>query len=75
MNISEAMKFKREIQTICSINVKLLDTEDGFVLYVERKILDSSAYKLLSDFTAKNSLNVQLYIRNFIISSHALASQ
>ena len=74
MNISDAMKFKREIQTKCSIDVKMLDTaEDGLVLYVERKMLDVGAYKLLADFATQNELSLQLDIGNFFISTHGLA--
>ncbi len=73
MNMSEAMKFKREIQTNCGIDVKMFDTvEDGLVLFVERKSIDVSAYKLLADFVAQNGLSLQLDIGNFIISNHAL---
>ena len=69
--MSEAMKFKREIQTTCGIDVKMLDfAKDGLVLYVERKTLDVSAYKLLVDFSAENDLSLQLDIGNFIISTH-----
>jgi len=71
--MSEAMKFKREIQTTCGIDVKMLDfAKGGLVLYVERKTLDVSAYKLLADFSAENDLSLQLDIGNFIISTHAL---
>jgi len=71
--MSEAMKFKREIQTSCGINVKMLDTaEDGLVLFVERKILSAESYKLLADFASENELSLQLEIGNFIISTHAL---
>jgi hypothetical protein len=74
MNMSEAMKYKREIQTSCSIDVKMLDTaEDGIVLCVERKMLDASAYKLLANFAAENALSLQLEVGNFLISTHALA--
>jgi hypothetical protein len=73
MNMSEAMKFKREIQTSCYIDVKMLDTaEDGVVLYVDRKSLDAGSYKLLADFVAQNGLSLQLEIGNFLISTHAL---
>jgi hypothetical protein len=73
MNMSEAMKFKREIQTNCGIDAKMLDTaEDGLVLLVERKALEAATYKLLADFTEQNGLNLQLEIGNFIISNHAL---
>jgi hypothetical protein len=71
--MSEAMKFKREIQTSCNIDVKMLDTaEDGLILYVERKTLNADSYKLLADFAAENELSPQLDIGNFIISTHAL---
>jgi hypothetical protein len=71
--MSEAMKFKREIQTSCNIDVKMLDTaEDGLILYVERKTLNADSYKLLADFAAENELSLQLDIGNFIISTHAL---
>ena len=71
--MSEAMKFKREIQTSCNIDVKMLDTaEDGLILYVERKALNADSYKLLADFAAENELSPQLDIGNFIISTHAL---
>jgi len=74
MNMSEAMKFKRGIQTSCGIDVKMLDTaEDGLVLYVERKILNVDSYKLLADFAIQNELSLQLDIGNFIISTHSLS--
>jgi len=73
MNVSEAMKFKREIQISCGIDVKMLDRDkDGLVLYVERKTLDIEAYKLLADFTAQNQLSLNLELGNFIISNNAL---
>lgn len=74
--MSEAMKYKTKIQTSCGIDVKMLDTaEDGMVLCVERKILDSASYKLLADFATQNQLNLQLSSGNFIISTHALSAQ
>jgi hypothetical protein len=73
VNVSEAMKYKREIQTSCSIDTKMLDTaEDGLVLYVERNSIDASSYKMLADFAEQNQLNLRLEIGNFIISKHAL---
>jgi hypothetical protein len=74
--MSEAMKYKTKIQTSCGIDVKMLDTaEDGIVLCVERKSLDSASYKLLVDFATQNQLNLQLSSGNFIISTHALSAQ
>jgi hypothetical protein len=73
MNISEAMKLKTKIHESCGIDLKMLDTsEDGLVLYIERKAIDVSAYKLLADYTAQNELILQLDIGNFIVSKNAL---
>jgi hypothetical protein len=68
------MKFKREIQTTCGIDVKMLDTaEDGIILFVERETLNFSSYKLLADFAAQKELSLQLEVGNFIISTHPLS--
>jgi len=76
LNVSEAMKFKREIQTTCGIDVKMLDTaEDGIILYVERETLKVGSYKLLADFAAQKELSLQLEIGNFVISTHPLRSR
>jgi hypothetical protein len=73
MNISEAMRLKREILASCGIDVKMLDLpEAGLVLSVERSSLNAGSYKLLADFAAKNELCLQLEIGNFILSKHPL---
>lgn len=73
MNISEAMKLKTKIHANCGINLKMLDTsEDGLVLYIERKEIDVSAYKLLADYTAQNNLSLQLNVGNFVVSKNLL---
>jgi hypothetical protein len=73
MNISEAMRFKREILASCGIDVKMLDLpEAGLVLCVERSSMNAGSYKLLADFAAKNELSLQLEIGNFILSKQAL---
>lgn len=75
MNISEAMKFKKEIKNTCGVDMNMLDTkEDGLVLWVERKTLDVSSYKLLADFAAQKELSMLLEAGNFIISTHPLPS-
>ena len=67
------MKLKTKIHDNCGINLKMLDTsEDGLVLYIERKEIDISAYKLLADYTAQNNLSLQLNIGNFIVSKNLL---
>ena len=76
MNVSEAMKFKREIRTACGVDVKMLDTaEDGIVLYVERETLDVDSYKLIANFTAQKELSLQLAVGNFVISTHPLSAR
>lgn len=73
MNVSEAMKFKTKIKNSSGIDLKMLDIpEEGLVLYIERKALDTSSYKLLADFAAQNNLSLQLALGNFIISTHPL---
>ena len=73
MNISEAMKIKRQIQAICNIETNMLDLpEIGLVLTVERSMLDIDSYKLLTDFAGENNLSLQLEIGRFLISDHAL---
>lgn len=73
MNISQAMKIKRQIKVTCNIETKMLDLpETGFVLTVDRNLLDMSSYKLLADFTAENNLTLQLEMGRFIISGQVL---
>jgi hypothetical protein len=74
MNMSEAMKFKREIKAISSLDAKMLDTaEDGYVLVLERKSVSEASYALLVDFAGQNHLNLQLDIGNYIVSTNMLA--
>ena len=75
MNMSEAMKIKRQIQECCNIVAKMVDLpEVGLVLTVERSTLDKDSYKLLADYAAENNLNLQLELGRFIISNQALPS-
>lgn len=70
MNMSEAMKIKRQIQDRCGITTKMNDLpEVGLVLTVDRSDLDMGAYKLLADFAAENKLNLQLEMGRFIVSN------
>jgi hypothetical protein len=70
MNMSEAMKIKRQIQDRCGIETKMNDLpEVGLVLTVDRGALDTSSYKLLADYTTENKLNLQLEMGRFIISN------
>ncbi len=73
MNMSEAMKLKRQIIDCCGIETKMIDLpEAGLVLTVERSELDKDSYKLLADFAAENNLILSLELGRFVISTHAL---
>jgi len=73
LNVSEAMKYKREIQANCGIDTKMLDTaDDGLVLYIEKNSIDAGSYKMLANFVEQNQLILRLEIGNFIISNNAL---
>jgi hypothetical protein len=76
LNISEAMKFKKEINSTCGIEMNMLDTkEDGLVLWVERKTLDTRSYKTLADYATQKELSLLLEAGNLIISTHPLPSR
>jgi hypothetical protein len=73
MNMSEAMKIKRQIQEFCNIETEMIDLpEVGLALIVEKSTLNKDSYKLLADYAAENNLNLQLEIGRFIISNKAL---
>ncbi len=71
--MSEAMKFKREIKAATGLDAQMLDTaEDGYVLTLERSLLNKASYMLLAEFATQNQLNLQLEIGRYIISTNAL---
>ncbi len=73
MNMSEAMKMKRQIVDCCGIETKMRDLpEVGLVLTVEKSELDMSSYNLLTDYAAENKLNLHLELGRLIISNKAL---
>jgi hypothetical protein len=56
LNISEAMTLKREIQTTCGIDFKMLDTaEEAIILYIERETQCWVALAV-ADFEAQKNL-------------------
>jgi hypothetical protein len=76
MNMSEAMKVKRQIQLSCGIDLKMLDVpQTGFVLTIERTSINVNSYKLLANYAAENNLSLQLEIGNFIISDQPLSEK
>jgi hypothetical protein len=73
MKIFEAMVFKREIGTSCSLDVKILDTlKDGIVLTIEQNLVDSSNLELITDFVNQHNLSLLLDNECYFISTHVL---
>ena len=69
----EAMVFKREIGTSCSLDVKMLDTlKDGIVLTIEQNLVDSSNLALITDFVNQHNLSLLLDSECYFISTYAL---
>jgi hypothetical protein len=74
MRIFEAMVFKREIGSSCSLDVKMLDTiNDGFVLTIEKSLVNSNGLSLMTDFVNQHKLSLLLDSERYFISTNALA--
>ena len=74
MKIFDAMLFKREIGSNCSINVKMLDTlKDGIVLSIEQNLINSNNLVFITDFVNQHKLSLLLDSECYFISTHALA--
>jgi hypothetical protein len=73
MKIFEAMVFKREIGTSCSLDVKMLDTpNDGIVLTIEQNLVDGTNLLLIKDFVSQHNLSLLLDSECYFISTNAL---
>jgi len=73
MKIFEAMVFKREIGSSCSLDVKILDTlKDGIVLTIEQNLVDNRNLALITDFVNKHKLSLLLDSECYFISTQAL---
>ena len=73
MKIFEAMVFKREIGSSCSLDVKMLDTvNDGFVLTIEQSLVSSNGLSLITDFVNQHKLSLLLDSERYFISTNAL---
>jgi hypothetical protein len=71
--MSKAMKFKREIKAATGLDSQMLDTaEDGYVLTLERRLVNEASYKLLAEFATQNQLNLQFEMGRYIISTNPL---
>jgi hypothetical protein len=70
----EAMVFKREIGSICSLDVKMLDTiNDGFVLSIDQNLVNRNNLSFITDFVNQHKLSLLLDSERYFISTNALA--
>jgi len=73
LKIFEAMVFKREIGTSCSLDVKMLDTiNDGIVLSIEQSLVNSNGLLFITDFVNQHKLSLLLDSECYFISTNAL---
>jgi hypothetical protein len=73
MKIFEAMVFKREIGTTCSLDVKMLETQkDGIILTVERNLVNASNLNFLKEFVNQHKLSLLLESDCYFISTCVL---
>ena len=73
MKIFEAMVFKREIGTSCSLDVKMLDTlKDGIVLTFEQSAVKSNDLAYIKDFVSQHNLSLLLDSECYFISTQVL---
>lgn len=74
MKIFEAMVFKREIGTTCSLDIEMLDTiNDGIVLSIDKNLVNSNNLSFITDFVGQHNLSLLLDSERYFISSKALA--
>jgi hypothetical protein len=73
MKMFDAMVFKREIGSSCSIAVEMLDTlKDGIVLSIEQDLVDSNDLEFIKKFVNQHKLSLLLDSERYFISTHAL---
>jgi hypothetical protein len=73
MKIFQAMVFKREIGTSCSLDVKMLDTEkDGVVLTFDQSAVNSNDLVYIKDFVTQHNLSLLLDNECYFISTNIL---
>ena len=73
MKIFQAMVFKREIGTSCSLDVKMLDTvKDGVVLTFDQSAVKSNDLIFIKDFVTLHNLSLLLDSECYFISTNEL---
>ncbi len=74
LKIFDAMVFKREIGTSCSIDVTMLDTlKDGIVLSIAQNLVNSNNLLFITDFVNQHKLSLLLDSERYFISTNALS--
>ena len=74
MNVFDAMILKREMQTNCSVDVKILDTsKNGLILRIMENTVDGISLELIRDFVNQHKLNILLDNGVYFISKESLS--
>jgi hypothetical protein len=73
LKIFEAMVFKREIGSSCSLDIQMLDTvNDGFVLSIDQNLVNNNNLSFITDFVNQHKLSLLLDSERYFISTNAL---
>jgi hypothetical protein len=68
------MILKREMQTNCSVDVKILDTsKNGLILRIMENTVDGISLELIRDFVNQHKLNILLDNGVYFISKESLS--
>ena len=74
MNVFDAMILKREMQTNCRVDVKILDTsKNGLILRIMENAVDGISLELIRDFVNQHKLNILLDNGVYFISKESLS--
>jgi hypothetical protein len=74
MKMFEAMVFKREIGTTCSLYIEMLDTiNEGIILSIDKNLVNSNNLSFITDFVSQHNLSLLLDSERYFISSNTLA--
>ena len=74
MNVFDAMILKREMQTNCRVDVKILDTsKNGLILRIMENTVDGISLELIRDFVNQHKLNILLDNGVYFISKESLS--
>ena len=74
LNVFDAMILKREMQTNCRVDVKILDTsKNGLILRIMENTVDGISLELIRDFVNQHKLNILLDNGVYFISKESLS--